>query len=108
MDHGPSFAQLGRPAAPIARAIGDLLKPLPSRFRDYLGNICESHHKDDLEDRTKYPLFAVVGDHDKETVNVQYAAILLRTTDLLHITKDRTPSVAYQTIGFSDPMGVSE
>ena len=85
----------GGQAGPIARAIGELLKPLPSRFRDYLGNVCESHHEDDLENRTKYPLYAVVGNTQKETVNVQYAAILLRTADLLHITKDRTPSVAY-------------
>src|SRR5262249_40533609 len=41
-------------------------------------------------------------------VNVQYAAILLRTCDLLHVTKDRTPSVMYQVIRLSDPKAVEE
>jgi len=39
---------------------------------------------------------------------VQYSAVLLRSADLLHVTKDRTPSVMYKTIRFSDPKSVTE
>jgi hypothetical protein len=43
-----------------------------------------------------------------EIANVQYSAILLRTVDLIHVTKDRTPSVMYQTIRFSDLKSIDE
>jgi len=86
-----------------------LLSSLPSRFREHLGTVCESHHLDDLEDPVRFPLFALVGTYrEQESVNVQYAAILLRTADLLHVTRDRTPSVMFKLIKFTDPKGVSE
>jgi molecular chaperone HtpG len=92
----------------IAGRVAELLKAVPSRFREYLAIACESHHRPDLEIVEKYPLAARLGNDPREIVNVQYAAILLRTTDLLHVTKDRTPSVMYQTIRFSDPKSVEE
>src|ERR1022692_4125166 len=76
----------------LASAIEELLRPLPIRFREYLGTVCQSHHEDDLHITNLYPLAAALGSHRQEIVNVQYAAVLLRTADLLHITKDRTPS----------------
>ena len=82
--------------------------PLPTRFREYLGIVCESHHAENLHLLNLYPLAAGLGTHNKEIVNVQYAAVLLRSTDLLHVTKDRTPSVMYETIKFSDPKSVTE
>ncbi len=98
----------GPQVEPIAARIADLLKTLPPRFRDYLGTTCESHHKADLEKIDQYPLAARLGNDPREIVNVQYAAILLRTTDVLHVTKDRSPSVMYQAIKFSDPKSVDE
>lgn len=93
---------------PIAQRIEDLLKDTPSRFRDYLGLVCESHHKNNLDKIEIYPLAMRFGNDSEEIANVQYAAVLLRTTDLLHVTKDRTPSVMYETIRFSDPKSVDE
>jgi molecular chaperone HtpG len=93
---------------PIARRVAELVNAAPPRFREYLGVVCESHHSEDLEKTDRYPLVARFGNDPEEVGNVQYAAILLRTTDLLHVTKDRTPSVMYQTIKFSDPKSVEE
>ena len=93
---------------PITDAIRAEIERLPSQFRDHLGVVCESHHKDDLDAVDRYPLYQKYGTSEKETANVQYAAILLRTADLIHVTKDRTPSVMYKIIGLSDPKGVDE
>lgn len=98
----------GPRVTPIACCINELLRPLPVRFRDYLGTVCESHHADNLDRIDVYPLCAPCGNEPGELINVQYAAILLRTVDLLHVTKDRTPSVMYETIKLSDPKGVDE
>jgi molecular chaperone HtpG len=98
----------GPHVAPIAQHVAELVKPLPSRFREYLGVVCESHHSEDLEKTDRYPLVARLGNDPGEVANVQYAAILLRTADLLHVTKDRTPSVAYEAVKFSDPKSVEE
>ena len=93
---------------PIAKAVGDLLAPLPQRFRTHLATVCESHHENDLENTQLYPLFEPSGSTHETAINVQYAAILLRTTDLLHVTHDRTPSVSFQLMKITDPKGVSE
>jgi len=98
----------GTAIQPLASAIAELLRPLPVRFREYLGTVCESHHADELHNTILYPLAAALGSHDQEIVNVQYSAVLLRSADLLHVTKDRTPSVMYKTIRFSDPKSVTE
>ena len=92
----------------LASHVSDLLAALPTRFREHLGAVCESHHTDNLHVREIYPLAARAGSDPAEIVNVQYAAILLRTADLLHVTKDRTPSVNYQLVKFSDPKSVDE
>jgi len=93
---------------PIANRVAELLQGTPPRFRDYLAITCESHHSADLDKLDRYPIVARLGNHPNEVANVQYSAILLRTTDLLHVTKDRTPSVMYQTVRFSDPKSVQE
>jgi hypothetical protein len=73
-----------------------------------LATICESHHLSDLDDVKKYPTNQPYGPSKLETANVQYAAILLRTTDLLHITSNRTPSVTYHAISPTDPISQDE
>jgi hypothetical protein len=92
-----------------AEEVHRLLRPLPTRFREHLGTVCESHHEEDLTDPLRFPLYEVIGqDIGRESVNVQYAAVLLRTADLLHVTHDRTPSVMFKAIKFTDPKGVAE
>lgn len=93
----------------IGEIIDDTLSELPSRFKSHLASVCESHHKDDLTDKERYPLFQSYASNENEaTANVQYAALILRTADLLHITHDRTPSVMYKLINFTDPKSVEE
>ena len=88
--------------------VSDLLETLDDQFRRDLGLICESHHLDDLNDFEKYRVSQPYGNSDDETVNLQYVAILLRTTDLLHITRDRTPSIAFRLINPRDPISQLE
>lgn len=45
---------------------------------------------------------------DEETVNLQYCAVILRTVDLIQITRRRTPAVLYQLINPSDPQSQLE
>lgn len=78
--------------------VTEIVEKLGDTFRDDLAMVCESHHLDDLYDTEKYPVSNPYGLHSEECANVQYAAVLLRTADLLHITKDRTPSIAYRMI----------
>lgn len=93
---------------PIADEIAGLLKDLPERFKTNLGDVCESHHKSNLDDRNYFPLCGRYANNNNTIANVQYVAIILRTADLLHITKDRTPSIMFKTMGITDPMGVDE
>lgn len=98
----------GDTVKPIAEEIAKLTDPLPARFRENLATVCESHHRDNLNRFDLYPLSQRYGNDPLEIANVQYAALLLRTVDLIHVTKDRTPSIMYRTIKFSDPKGVDE
>jgi hypothetical protein len=91
-----------------ASQVAEVLQSLPAVFRDDLARVCESHHLSDLADTAKYRTDQPYGDSDSETANVQYAAILLRTADLLHVTSDRTPSVAFRIINPQDPVSQRE
>ena len=92
----------------VAEAVDGLLSPLTGDFRETLGIVCESHHADDLDDLEKYAVSKPFGNTSNETANVQYSAILLRTADLLHITKDRTPSIVFKTLNPTDPISQRE
>ncbi|MFG2959679.1 ATP-binding protein [Streptomyces sp. NPDC048291] len=85
-----------------------ILAPLEPVFRDDLSQVCESHHLEDLYDTDIYPVQQYYGNGDEESANVQYAAVLLRTIDLLHITRDRTPSIAFRVLNPSDPISQVE
>ncbi|HNC53313.1 MAG TPA: ATP-binding protein [Accumulibacter sp.] len=95
-------------AQAVAEEVNTVLAPLGSQFRRDLGIICESHHLNDLSDIKKYKVSQPYGNSDAETSNLQYAAVILRTADLLHITADRTPSVEFRTINPSDPVSQRE
>lgn len=85
-----------------------LLRNLKPQIRRDLALVCESHHLGDLHDLSKYRVYQPYGNSDNEAVNLQYAAILLRTSDLLHITSDRTPSIVFRTINPADPISQME
>jgi molecular chaperone HtpG len=104
---GQERTQLGI-SEDAAREVDRLLNPLDSTFRDDLGLICESHHLDDLDDLEKYKVSRPYGDSDDETANLQYAAVLLRTVDLLDISRGRTPAIMFRTINPSDPISQRE
>jgi len=104
---GQAPAHLGASQA-AANELSDLLKRLPTLFRRDLSLICESHHLEDLGDLSKYKVSQPYGTTKEETANLQYAAILTRTTDLLHITSDRTPSVEFRLINPTNPISQEE
>ncbi len=93
---------------PLAAEIDGLLKPLGVPFRRDLALVAESHHMDDLDNLAKYPTSRPYGSTDAETANVQYAAIILRTVDLMHMTSDRVPSISFNVIDPSDPISQVE
>ncbi len=105
---GRSTGQWGDAIKPIFDEIKNIMEDLPPRFIENLANVCESHHADNLDKREYFPLHQYYGGSEKASANVQYAALILRTADLLHVTKDRTPSVMFKIIGLSDPKGVDE
>lgn len=94
---GKNARNLGEAEA-VCQEIEDILKNLDKMFKADLAMICESHHKDDIEDFSKYKVKKMYGNTENEKVNLNYIAIILRTADLLHITRDRTPSVARSKI----------
>ena len=105
---GQESTRWSKGAEDVSKLVGEAVAPLPPRFRDHLGTVCKSHHDSNLDRTDLFPLFEPCGGSYETAVNVQYAAILLRTVDLLHITADRAPSVAFQLMRITDPKGVSE
>lgn len=95
-------------AETVRQLIDDILHYLDPMFKTDLALICESHHKDDIDDFTKYKVKKMYGNDQNEKVNLSYIAIILRIADLLHITRDRTPSVARKLINVSNPISVLE
>jgi hypothetical protein len=95
-------------AGQVVAEINPLLISLDTQFRQDLAFICESHHLEDLDDLEKYSISRPYGNSSEETANLQFAAILLRTSDLLHITRDRTPAIAFRLINPSDPISQEE
>ena len=91
-----------------AQEVDSLLRDLPLQFRLDLALVCESHHLDDLDRLDKYSLSQPYGNSPEETANVHYAALLLRAADLLHITRDRTPSTIFRLIAPTDPLSQRE
>jgi molecular chaperone HtpG len=92
----------------VVAELDKLFGCLDGKFRKDLGLVCESHHRNDLRDLDKYKTSQPYGSGPQETANLQYCAILLRTADLLHVTRDRAPSVEFRVINPSDPKSVEE
>jgi molecular chaperone HtpG len=96
------------PVKAIAEEVAKLVRPLPQRLVENLATVCESHHRENLDRTELYPICQHYGSHVQMTANVQYAAFLLRTADLLHVTRDRTPSEMFRLLKISDPKGIDE
>ena len=92
----------------LGKELKALLVGLEPVFIADLGIVCESHHLDDLHDTQRYPISRPYGNSGEETANVQFAAIALRAADLLHITRDRTPSIAFRIINPTNPDSQAE
>jgi hypothetical protein len=105
--NGVAPAELGI-AEEVVREMNQLLGSIDKQFRRDLGLVCESHHRNDLEALDKYRVSQPYGDSEQETANLQYAAILLRASDLLHMTSDRAPSIEFRTINPTDPLSQQE
>ena len=84
------------------------LSHLFEKFKCDLGMICESHHKDDIENFEKYKIKSRYGSDNQEIVNLNYIALILRCADLLHITNDRTPSIERKLLDVSNPISILE
>lgn len=81
---------------------------LSDQFKIDLAMICESHHKDDIGNFEKYKVHKRYGNDDNSVVNLNYIAILLRITDLLHISNDRVPSISKKLLNVSNPKSAFE
>lgn len=92
----------------IRSEIQKLIGSLDSSARQGLAILCESHTIDDLSDASKYNVSMPYGESKNETVNLQYIAIILRTVDLLQVTRSRAPSILYQVISPKDPVSQIE
>jgi hypothetical protein len=97
----------GVSAAAVAE-VNRVLSNLDHTLRRDLALIAESHHLNDLDDLSKYKIVQPYGSTDAETANVQYCAIILRAADLLHMRRDRTPSVLFRIINPTDPISQRE
>lgn len=84
------------------------LESLIPMFITDLAMICESHHEDDIDDFNKYKVKKFYGNSKEEKVNLNYIAIILRVADLLHITRDRAPSIARRIINVNNPVSIIE
>lgn len=104
---GEKSLQFDRDIA-VVEQIQKLIANLDYTFRRDLAMICESHHLSDLDNFEKYKINQPYGTTNTEIVNLHYAALILRTADLLHITSDRTPSIEYHLINPSDPISQEE
>jgi len=88
--------------------LGEIFTRLPEKVRRDLGVICESHLHDDLDDETKYRLAQPYGNSERETANLRYVAVILRTADLLNITQSRAPTITYRILNPTDPVSQAE
>lgn len=96
------------PTAGIRLEIQAMLGKLDPSVKIDLGVLCESHTLDDLQDTQKYKTAQAYGSSDTETANLQYIGVVLRTCDLLQITRARAPSPLFRLINPVDPLSQVE
>ena len=104
---GRDTTDLGAPSA-SAKEIDNLLSHLDPEFRKDLALVCESHNLDDIDNTDKYKVSKAYGNSDNETANLQYCAVILRSSDLIQFHKQRAPSTLYRLINPTDPISQRE
>ncbi len=90
-----------------AKAVYDLVASLDDTFRADLALVCRSHTLNDIDNTDTYRVSRPYGS-EEETANVQYIAVVLRTIDLLQISRRRAPSVLFQLINPANPFSQIE
>jgi molecular chaperone HtpG len=91
-----------------SKLINRVLAPLDPMVRADLGILVESHNLDDLKDTKKYPPIKPYDNHPEDIANLQYCAVIVRTADLLQITRDRAPTALFQLISPKNPLSQVE
>lgn len=89
------------------KMISEMLSGLDSSFRSDLALVCQSHQQDALPDHLKI-VDEAYGSSDKEKVNLLYVSVLLRSSDILHMTHDRTPDVEFRIISPQNKISINE
>lgn len=92
----------------VINIVHEMINGLKPMFIQDVAKICVSHNEDDIDDFVKYPVSRSYGVTAQEKGNVNYAALILRTADMMHITSDRTPSVELRIISPSNPVSQIE
>ena len=92
----------------VSEVVAELVKNIPPLLKVDLAKVCASHSLDDIDDFDKYKVSQSYGTTPQERANVFYAALILRTADLLHITQDRTPIIEYRVIAPTNPVSQEE
>jgi len=104
---GQDAHQFGQ-AKDAIETVNTLLEGMEKVFRNDLAKICLSHHENDLYDFDKYKISRIYGDDPQAEANLHYAALILRTTDVLQIQRKRVPPVLYKLVDPSNPKSQEE
>lgn len=91
-----------------AQLVAKVFTGLDPVIRSDIALIARSHHAADLDNLSKYKTSRSYGNAPDDEANLQYAALILRTADLVHMTRDRTPTIQYRLASPTDPMGQRE
>ncbi len=88
--------------------IDSSLKKASPHLRHCLATLCRSHHLNDLHDRTAYPVDSRFGNSRDDEANIQFLSVCLRLADILHMSRDRTPSLEFRLISPRNPISARE
>lgn len=87
----------------VCELVQNMVSGLKPIFIRDLAIICRSHNEDILDNPDQFEVKSEYGMNLQEKGNVFYAALILRTADLLHITENRCPSEQFQLISPNNP-----
>lgn len=87
--------------------INEMLTGVDETFRKDLALVCKSH-QDDVLDEQLQSVDEAYGPSDDEKVNLLYCSVLLRVSDILHVTHDRTPDIEYRIISPKNKISIVE
>lgn len=91
----------------FSKELDEMFIGLSPELLESIAIICESHNLDNL-DMDQLEVDFAFGSGKQEKANLLYAAIILRTADLLHVTSDRTPTTEFNIIDVQNPISQLE